>query len=339
MNLPRNNVAWAAPLALLILFSPIARAADEATRPFPKPQTVRVAGIALKWLRGDKEANYQRIEPRIREAAAHGAQIVCTTECFLDGYAIADKSIPLEQYRALGELIPQGEYFRKLAGLAKELHFDVPLTPRLELSVVERSGVARQGEPITSGVPFPKGELRRAEQVRLLRNGQEVPAQFRAAGLWRPDDSVRWLLVDFQTDLAAHGRQTYTIEYGEGVSAKAKSASGVRIEERDDRYVVDTGAARFDINKRAFDLFHEVRLADGTVIVPRPSASEPRFGAVLRGLKPMVTRAIPDPANQGRSHLIYVVGSPSAGWEDYTLRFTSSADRPVAELTSATLKW
>jgi predicted amidohydrolase len=57
----------------------------------------------------------------IREAAAHGAQIVCTTECFLDGYAIADKSIPLEQYRALGEPIPEGEYFRKLSGLVREL--------------------------------------------------------------------------------------------------------------------------------------------------------------------------------------------------------------------------
>jgi predicted amidohydrolase len=86
-----------------------------------KPQTVRVAGVVLKWLRGDKEANYHRLEPLIRQAAAHQAQIVCTTECFLDGYAIADKTIPLEQYRALGEPIPEGQYFRKLAALAKEL--------------------------------------------------------------------------------------------------------------------------------------------------------------------------------------------------------------------------
>src|SRR5262249_13099170 len=44
----------------------------------PKP-TVRVAGIVLKWIRGDKEANYRRVEPLIREAAKKGAQIVCTT--------------------------------------------------------------------------------------------------------------------------------------------------------------------------------------------------------------------------------------------------------------------
>jgi len=85
------------------------------------PQTLRVAGIVLKWIRGDKEANYQRAERMIREAASNGAHVVVTTECFLDGYAIADKSMPLEVYRALGEPIPDGAYCRKLAGLAKEL--------------------------------------------------------------------------------------------------------------------------------------------------------------------------------------------------------------------------
>jgi predicted amidohydrolase len=57
----------------------------------------------------------------IREAAAKGARIVVTTECFLDGYAIADRSIPLADYRALGEPIPDGTYFKKLSALAAEL--------------------------------------------------------------------------------------------------------------------------------------------------------------------------------------------------------------------------
>ena len=60
---------------------------------------VRIAGLVLKWIRTDKEANLRRAEAMIREAAAGGAQIVCTTECFLDGYAIADKSIPLDNYQ------------------------------------------------------------------------------------------------------------------------------------------------------------------------------------------------------------------------------------------------
>ena len=60
---------------------------------------MRVAGIVVKWVRGDKEAKFRRVEPMIRQAARNGANIVCTTECFLDGYAIADKSIPLDIYR------------------------------------------------------------------------------------------------------------------------------------------------------------------------------------------------------------------------------------------------
>jgi predicted amidohydrolase len=44
---------------------------------------------------GRQGSNFQRTEKMIREAAASGAHIVITTECFLDGYAIADKSIPL----------------------------------------------------------------------------------------------------------------------------------------------------------------------------------------------------------------------------------------------------
>jgi predicted amidohydrolase len=47
---------------------------------------------------------------------------VITTECFLDGYAIRDKSIPIDQWRALGERIPGGAYLERLQNLADELN-------------------------------------------------------------------------------------------------------------------------------------------------------------------------------------------------------------------------
>ena len=89
-------------LASALLGTPFDGPRGEAPAP-----TVKVAGIVLKWVRGDKEANYRRAEPMIREAAARGAKIVCTTECFLDGYAIADKSIPLDVYRGAGRAHPR----------------------------------------------------------------------------------------------------------------------------------------------------------------------------------------------------------------------------------------
>jgi predicted amidohydrolase len=112
--------------------------------------TVKAAGIVLKWVRGDKEANYSRCEPLIREAAKNGAKIVCTTECFLDGYAIADKSIPLEEYRKLGEPIPSGTYYKRLAALAGELKV------HLVAGMLEADGERRYNTAVLIG---PDGKL------------------------------------------------------------------------------------------------------------------------------------------------------------------------------------
>ena len=115
-----------------------------------KQPTVRVAGIVLKWLRTEKEANFGRVEPMIRQAAAGGAKIVVTTECFLDGYAIADKSIPLDVYRDLGEPIPTGKYYRRLAALAGELKI------HLVAGTLEADGPKRFNAAVLIG---PDGKL------------------------------------------------------------------------------------------------------------------------------------------------------------------------------------
>jgi predicted amidohydrolase len=136
--------------------------------------TVRVAGIVLKWIRADKEANFRRVEPMVREAAKGGARIVATTECFLDGYAIKDKSIPLADYRALGEPIPDGKYFQKLAALAGELKI------HLVAGLTEADGELRYNTSVLIG---PDGRLigkyrKHALEHELVRNtpGTNTPA-------------------------------------------------------------------------------------------------------------------------------------------------------------------
>lgn len=139
-------------LVIMLLLSSMSGAAPP--RPSQEPPaaklSVRVAGIVLKWVRGDKAANFRRAEPMIREAATKGAKIVCTAECFLDGYAIADKSIPLDEYRALGEPIPSGEYFIRLAALAKELKV------HLVVGMLEADGKERYNTAVLIG---PEGTL------------------------------------------------------------------------------------------------------------------------------------------------------------------------------------
>jgi predicted amidohydrolase len=154
MNLEQVQPSWCAWLALALAGlleacagAAAARGADEREA---SPKRVRVAGIVLKWVRGDKEANFRRLEPLLREAAGKGAQIICTTECFLDGYAIADKSIPLEEYRQLGEPIPDGPRYQRLAELARELKV------HLVAGMAEADGAARYNTAVLIG---PDGKL------------------------------------------------------------------------------------------------------------------------------------------------------------------------------------
>lgn len=167
----RNGATWMVLWAATIVA--VSQTAPAAQAQAAKPQTVRVAGVVLKWLRADKEANCRRVVPMIREAAAHGAQIVCTSECFLDGYAIADKSIPLDTYRALGEPIPQGPHFRKLCALAGELKIC------LVAGMLEADGDARYNTAAIIGADGKMVGKYRKQQLEheAVRNtaGQESP--------------------------------------------------------------------------------------------------------------------------------------------------------------------
>jgi predicted amidohydrolase len=80
---------------------------------------VRVAGLVIPKLPGEKEKNYAEFDRLARDAAKQGAQIICTPEGFLEGYIV--QTATMETYRALCEEIPDGPYVKKMRDLAREL--------------------------------------------------------------------------------------------------------------------------------------------------------------------------------------------------------------------------
>jgi predicted amidohydrolase len=81
----------------------------------------------------------------------------------LDGYAIKDKSIPLDTYRALAEPIPDGAYFQRLAHLADELDI------HLIAGMLEADGDRRYN---TAVLIDPNGHL--AGKYRKQKLGHEL---------------------------------------------------------------------------------------------------------------------------------------------------------------------
>lgn len=156
--------------------SEIAQLADESGVP-PLSATpadhVRVAGVVLKWVPGDREANFRRFEKLMREAAAGGAKIVGTTECFLDGYAIGHITDFPKDYPRLAEPIPEGTYYRKLEELCKELQvYLVAGIAEAESDTIYNSAVVIGPDGKLIGV-YHKQDLE--HEAERMKPGKESP--------------------------------------------------------------------------------------------------------------------------------------------------------------------
>ena len=127
----------------------------------------------------------------------------------------------------------------------------------LVLSVEEPSGVARPNWPVTSGVPFAAGALRDPKAVELRTvDGAILPLQTDVLARW-PDGSVRWLLLDFQTSLAAKQQKKFRLSDQKPASAPV---SKLRVSTAGARTTIDTGPLRLELNREAFDPFGQVWL-------------------------------------------------------------------------------
>ncbi len=94
---------------------------------------------------------------------------------------------------------------------------------RIPVEVINFPGATLAGAPMTVGVPFPRGALASADNVRLVDgNGVELPLQARVSGRWSRFGPVRWLLCDFTVDLQGKPKQLY-LEYGPTVKRAPRS--------------------------------------------------------------------------------------------------------------------
>ena len=134
----------------------------------------------------------------------------------------------------------------------------------IALKVSETAGITRRKYPLTRGVPLPQGT--RLEALSLQdAQGREVPLQLRVLGRW-PDDSAKWVLLDFQADVEAGQEAVYTLQSAKEPNAAARGR-GVEIAEREDRFEVCTGPLRFGVGKKAFALFDGVELGQRVAAV------------------------------------------------------------------------
>ncbi|MCE9590106.1 MAG: hypothetical protein K8S99_06245 [Planctomycetes bacterium] len=102
----------------------------------------------------------------------------------------------------------------------------------------------RRGEPVTVGVPWPRGVLRDSAALNLIIGGaRAVPVQSRVLDRWS-DGSVRWALVDWLADSGAD----YLLKIGDTPGRAPADTPRAAIRETGKVIEIDTGAALFTIN-------------------------------------------------------------------------------------------
>lgn len=126
----------------------------------------------------------------------------------------------------------------------------------VRFDVRSQNGWQAASAPVTVGVPLPPALHADVNQLRLQTQSQTaVPAQFRVMSRW-PDNSIRWVLVDFLADLSGTGGVgQYQLNNGGTGSAPAGS---LQVINGASSIEVRTGVLNWTVSKTAFRLFESI---------------------------------------------------------------------------------
>ncbi len=205
----------------------------------------------------------------------------------------------------------------------------------IDISLPNDTGAVQRGVSFTVGVPFPRGVLSSADNVRLLdEEGIEVPVDVKETARWSRYGSIKWLLCDFTADVQGGGRGLI-LEYGPDVS-RADSTDGIVVEEKDTGFPnVRAGALEVRDDGVFFDVtgegdFRRVLEADAIL------------GGYVEHEDGRVYRMQPDQAPgievEGSNRLILKTSGyyrePETGREfcKYNTRYTFHRDSPILRI-------
>jgi hypothetical protein len=141
----------------------------------------------------------------------------------------------------------------------------------ISLLLEERAGINRLHEPVTIGLPFPQGMVSDIGCLTLWdASGCQLPLQAHPLANWF-NGSVKWVLLDFQADLAANRQTTYQLRLVSGESTQCQSPS-LSVQESEEQIVVDTGKATFFLNRQLCKPFDRVVMEEAELIATQGSS-------------------------------------------------------------------
>ncbi len=130
----------------------------------------------------------------------------------------------------------------------------------VEVTLVERSGLAQRDLPLRFGLPIPQGELYQLQHLSLTETGESekpLPLQAHALALW-PDGSIKSALLQTRVDLQAHEERHLKAVYGQHPPKAEPYPDTLDLYQREGQWEIRTGKIRVTLPVSHFSLFHRV---------------------------------------------------------------------------------
>lgn len=121
-------------------------------------------------------------------------------------------------------------------------------------------------QPVTFGIPFPKGDLVKTDSLRVVdAAGREMPAQFQVTATWGPQppesEQVRWLLVDLVAEITNGKAPAIFLEFGKDLTLEPPASPLTAVKEGE-TVRVNTGVREFVFDRSGGSLGWFVLTAD-----------------------------------------------------------------------------
>ncbi len=123
----------------------------------------------------------------------------------------------------------------------------------------EGAGIRRVGEPVSLGIPLPRGTISDASQLGLVDDkGRPIPVQGQVLARWA-DGSAQWVLVDFLVHVEPYAMAVYQIIPLRDLQP-ADVNSKLKVIQEENRFIIDTGCAQFQLNSKVLKPFDSIRM-------------------------------------------------------------------------------
>jgi hypothetical protein len=127
----------------------------------------------------------------------------------------------------------------------------------LPIVITEYEGIRRVNEPVTVGIPLPKGQVFNPEDLALYNASNErIPLQSAMLARWS-DGSLQWVLLDFLANVAPKTTVEYTLKDWNKQASDTPNTS-ITVQESSASIAIDTGYALFYLNPTVYSPFEQI---------------------------------------------------------------------------------